>query len=109
MTRRAVLMATVAILAIALRASAHDEIRIIGTVVEAEATHLVLKTSTGNTVTLGVGKGTVVFRQGPNRDDQKVTMAEVEAGLYVVVDAFGDSEEDASAEVIRIVPPPSTR
>ncbi len=40
-----------------------------------------------------------------SRDKKKVDAAELTVGLTVVVDAYGDSEEDLLALEIRIVPP----
>jgi hypothetical protein len=53
---------------------------------------------------MDITKETVV-----TRDKKKVPVAELKAGLNVVVDARGDSLEELEVVSIRIVPPPAKR
>jgi len=84
--------------------SAHDEFRIIGTVASYKANVLAVKRKEGTTVSINVDKQTLI-----TRDKKKVTPAELTAGLTVVVDAYGDYEDDSLALEIRIVPPIAAR
>jgi hypothetical protein len=94
-------LAIVMMLAIgAARASAHDNFRIIGTLVKYENSTIQVKKKEGNTVSIKVDKQTAV-----SRDKKKVPASELRAGQSLVVDAYGDAEDDALAIEIRIVPP----
>lgn len=80
--------------------SAHDNYRIIGTVVKLAGTTLEVKqTKDGKTVEMEMTKTSRV-----TRDKKKVTTAELKAGINVVVDARGDSILDLDVVEIRIVP-----
>lgn len=83
---------------------AHDEFRIIGTVAAYKASVLQVAKKDGKTVSIRVDKQTLV-----TRDKKKVTASELAAGLTVVVDAYGDTEDDSLALEIRIVPPIAAR
>lgn len=82
----------------ALPLGAHDDYRIIGTVVKASATALEMKNKEGKKFALDLNKQTVV-----KRDNQKLGVSELKPGMNVVVDALGDSEADLLAIEIRIV------
>lgn len=82
--------------------SAHDNYRIIGTVVKLSGTTLEVKqTKDGKTVEMELTKTSRV-----TRDKKKVTTAELKAGTNVVVDARGDSILDLDVVEVRIVPAP---
>lgn len=85
--------------------SAHDNYRIIGTVVKLAGTTLDVKqTKDGQTVSMEVTKTSRV-----TRDKKKVTTAELKAGIHVVVDARGDSLLDLDIVEVRIVPAPGKK
>ena len=83
---------------------AHDNFRIIGTVASYKANQLAVKKAEGQTVSIRLDKQTLI-----TRDKKKVTPADLTAGLTVVVDAYGDYEDDSLALEIRIVPPIAAR
>ena len=98
---RTLVTAVLAILALASPSlSAHDEFRIIGTVARHENSTLQVKNREGKTLSVRLDKQTVI-----TRDKKKVPPTELKTGLSVVVDAYGDTEEDSLALEIRIVPP----
>src|SRR5829696_2694369 len=101
MTRRLVIAGLLAgLVAGAAPAAAHDDYRIIGTLVNASAKALDVKqTKDGKTISMRIDEATLV-----TRDKKKVGSAELKAGLSVVVDASGDSLDDLVALEIRIVP-----
>ncbi len=84
--------------------SAHDEFRIIGTVASYKANVLAVKKKEGQTVSIRLDKQTLI-----TKDKKKVVPADLTAGLTVVVDAYGDFEDDSLALEIRIVPPIAAR
>ena len=88
----------------AATAFAHDTFRIIGTVVKYENSLLTMKSRDGNMLEIHLDKQTVI-----NRDKKKVAATELRPGLSVVVDAYGDTEDDSLALEIRIVPPIAAR
>ena len=103
--RQVQIIAVVAMLALgSVPASAHDEFRIIGTVARYENSTLQVKNREGKTLSVRLDKQTVI-----TRDKKKVTPTELKTGLSVVVDAYGDTEEDSLALEIRIVPPIAAR
>jgi hypothetical protein len=85
-------------------AFAHDTFRIIGTVVKYENSLLTMKSREGNVLGIHLDKQTVI-----NRDKKKVPASELKPGLSIVVDAYGDTEDDSLALEIRIVPPIAAR
>lgn len=102
---RTLVTAVLAILALASPSlSAHDEFRIIGTVARYENSTLQVKSREGKTLSVRLDKQTVI-----TRDKKKVPPTELKTGLSVVVDAYGDTEEDSLALEIRIVPPIAAR
>jgi hypothetical protein len=101
MTRRATLLIVLLLsAAAAARLSAHDDFRIIGTLEKVQDREIAVKEETGRVVSIGVSKQTTV-----KQDKQDVTVAALKVGQTVVVDAYGDSKDDALALEIRIVPP----
>lgn len=103
MQRRTILAAALAVVLSAAGLMAHDDYRIIGTVVRVSATALQVKqTKDGKTIGMKVDSATIV-----TRDKKKVAFSDLKAGQYVVVDASGDSLEDLVALEVRLVPPPT--
>ncbi|OFW03769.1 MAG: hypothetical protein A3I61_16040 [Acidobacteria bacterium RIFCSPLOWO2_02_FULL_68_18] len=83
---------------------AHDEFRIIGTVARHQNSTLQVKNREGKTISVRLDKQTVI-----TRDKKKIPPAELKTGLSVVVDAYGDTEDDSLAIEIRVVPPIGAR
>ena len=79
---------------------AHEDYRVIGTVMKYQDSRIEVESKDGNTTSIRLDRQTAI-----TRDTQKVDVTELEVGLSVVVDAYGDSAEDALALEIRIVPP----
>ena len=101
MMRRRTTLAIAIMLAIgATQLSAHDNFRIIGTLMKHEDSKIDVKKKEGNTVTITLDKQTQI-----TRDKKKVAASELRAGQSLVVDAYGDTEDDSLAIEIRIVPP----
>ena len=96
------LMMTFAILigVVTAPASAHDDFRIIGTLTKHADSKIEVKKREGNTVSIRLDKQTAI-----SRDKQKVPASELRVGQSLVVDAYGDTENDSLALEIRIVPP----
>ena len=84
--------------------SAHDEFRIIGVVASYKQNVVAVKKKEGQTVSIRLDKQTLI-----TRDKKKRAPADLTAGLTVVVDAYGDFEDDSLALEIRIVPPIAAR
>ena len=102
MTRRIFSLVTLTILVFcATQALAHDEYRIIGTVMAFQNSQLQVKDRQGKTFTVKVNTETYIHR---DKEKQKVVASELKAGRSVVVDALGDSEADLVAAEVRIVP-----
>ena len=105
MTRRT-MMITLGLLlgalaATATPAAAHNEYRIIGTIVSVTPTKLAVKqTKDAKVITMKMDKTVVV-----KKDDQKVALSLLKAGLSVVVDACGDSLDKLDVLEVKIVPP----
>ena len=79
---------------------AHDDYRIIGTVLKVSAGKLDVKqTKDGKTISMKTDAATLV-----TRDKKKVSSAELKTGTNVVVDARGDSLKDLIVLEVRIVP-----
>jgi hypothetical protein len=82
--------------------SAHDNYRIIGTVVKLAGTALDVKqTKDGKIVSMDMTKTSRV-----TRDKKKVNVSEIKPGTSVVVDARGDSIFELDVIEVRIVPAP---
>jgi hypothetical protein len=84
--------------------SAHDEFRIIGTISSYKGEVLTVKKKEGEVVGVRVDKQTLI-----TKDKKKLTPADLTAGLTVVVDSYGDYEDESLALEIRIVPPIAAR
>lgn len=101
MIRRLTVLCVVLVLAGgAVQLSAHDEFRIIGTLERHQNATIAVKKSTGKTVSIRLDKQTAI-----SRNNKKVDATALKVGQSVVVDAYGDTEEDSLALEIRIVPP----
>ncbi len=106
MTRRLMMAGVlVALIAGVARVAAHDDYRVIGTIVKASAKSLDVKqTKDGKTITMAMDETTLV-----TRDKKTIGAKELKAGLSVVVDARGDSLEDLLVVEVRIVPLPTKK
>ena len=82
----------------AAQAFAHDEYRIIGTIVVRQDSKLEVKSKEGKMFSVKMDGETLVYR-----DNKKVNAAELRAGRHVVVDALGDSLADLFAVEVRII------
>lgn len=78
---------------------AHENFRIIGTLTKHQNSQIEVKNREGRTITIKLDKQTEV-----TQDKKKVETSELRVGRSVVVDAYGDSEDDLLALEIRIVP-----
>ena len=84
---------------------AHDDYRIIGTVLKVSAGKLDVKQAKdGKTISMKTDAATLV-----TRDKKKVSSAELKTGTNVVVDARGDSLQDLVVLEVRIVPAPAAK
>lgn len=84
---------------------AHDDYRIIGTVLKVSAGKLDVKqTKDGKTISMKTDAATLV-----TRDKKKVSSAELKTGTNVVADARGDSLKDLVVLEVRIVPAPAAK
>jgi len=79
---------------------AHEEFRIIGTLAKHQDSTIQVKSRTGKTVSIRLDKQTAI-----SRDNKKVDATALRVGQSLVVDAYGDTENDSLAVEIRIVPP----
>ena len=79
---------------------AHDDFRIIGTLMKHEASKIEVKNKEGKTISIRLDKQTAI-----SRDKKKVAPSELRVGQSLVVNAYGDTEDDSLAIEIRIVPP----
>ena len=84
----------------AVRLSAHDEFRIIGTLEKHQNSTIAVRKNTGKTVLIRLDKQTAI-----TQDKKKVDTTALKVGQSLVVDAYGDTEDDSLAIEIRIVPP----
>jgi len=106
MTRRFMLaVGIVAMMLSVTPAWAHDEYRIIGTVLKVSKDRLDVKqTKDGKTISMLIDQLTIVTRDG-----KKVNVSELKAGRYVVVDGIGDSISDLLVLEAKIVPAPAAK
>ncbi len=106
MTRRLMMAGVlVALIAGVARVAAHDDYRVIGTIVKVSAKSLDVKqTKDGKTIAMAMDEATLV-----TRDKKTIGAKELKAGLNVVVDARGDSLEDLLVVEVRIVPLPTKK
>jgi hypothetical protein len=101
MSRRVTIACVVLMLAgIAAGLSAHDEFRIIGTLEKLQSARISVKKTTGPTVSVRIDKQTAI-----TQDKKKVDATALKVGQSLVIDAYGDTEDDSLALEIRIVPP----
>jgi hypothetical protein len=95
-----ILTIAVAVLIAAAPLRAHDEYRIIGTVMKITADQIDVKqVKDGKVIEIDINKQTKV-----TRDKKPAAMKEVKVGGSVVVEALGDSILDLTALEIRLVP-----
>ena len=80
--------------------SAHDNFRIIGTLEKHQNSVIVVKKNTGATVSIKIDKQTDV-----TQDKKTVGPVALKLGQSLVIDAYGDEENNSLALEIRIVPP----
>jgi hypothetical protein len=93
-------LAIVVVVALAAsQAFAHDHFRVIGTLTKHQNSQIEVKNREGKTTSIRLDKQTEV-----TQDKKKVQTTELKVGRSVVVDAYGDSEDDLLALEIRIVP-----
>src|SRR5215216_3269643 len=106
MTRRFMIAAGIVAMMLSVTpAWAHDDYRIIGTVLKISAGKLDVKqTKDGKTISMKTDKETIV-----TRDKKKVSNAELKVGTNVVVDARGDSLQDLLVLEVKIVPAPTAK
>jgi hypothetical protein len=95
--------------------SAHDDFRIVGSIVSMDARARVLTVrmipqpgDDAETVEQNV-RITLPGFVTTERDGKPIGLADLERGLYVVVDAQGHDYTDLEAVKVRIVPPPPGR
>jgi hypothetical protein len=101
MMRAVTVWAIVMILLVgATSVGAHDDFRIIGTLMKHENSTIEVKNKAGKTISIRLDKQTAI-----SRDNKKVAASELRVGQSLVVDAYGDTEDDSLALEIRIVPP----
>ena len=101
MTRR-LMLTLLAFVAAAIPALAHDDYRIIGTIVKVDANRIDVKqTRDKKVVSMLMETSTLV-----TRDKKKVARTELKVGANVVVDARGDDVDDLSVVEIKLVPAP---
>lgn len=79
---------------------AHDDFRIIGTLMKRGNSTIEVKNKAGKTISIKLDAQTAI-----SRDNKKVAASELRVGQSLVVDAYGDTEDDSLALEIRIVPP----
>ena len=77
--------------------SAHDKIRITGTIVKVQAMQLDVKALDGATYEIDMNESTQVMRER-----KKVLQSELRPGLRVTVDALGHDMFDLEAVLVRI-------
>ena len=101
MLGRSVTIATLAMLVIGVgHAFGHDYFRVNGIVTQYQDSTIDVKNRDGKTVSVRLDRRTKI-----TREREEVEAKELRAGLTVVVDAYGDTEDDLLALDIRIVPP----
>ena len=101
MTKQIVAIVTFATLMLGAGAAfGHEYFRVIGTVTNYRDSTLDVKSREGRTTSVRLDGQTIV-----TRDREEVEAGELKGGLSVVVDAYGDTEDDLLALDIRIVSP----
>jgi hypothetical protein len=106
MTKRLMIAVTMAALMLTVRSAwAHEEYRIIGTVLKVSTDRLAVKqTKDGKTFSMLTDSQTIY-----TRDKKKVKRADLKVGTNVVVDGIGDTIEDLLVLEVKIVPPPAKK
>ena len=82
-----------------VRSFAHERFRVIGTIAKQTKATITVKKKDAKTTSIHLDKQTEI-----SRDGKRVEALELKVGRSVVVDAYGDSEDDLLAVEIRIVP-----
>ncbi len=101
MTRLArFLLIPIVLATVVMPLAAHDEFRIIGTLEKQQASAISVKKRTGGTVSIKINKQTEI-----TQNNKKVDTTALKVGQSLVIDAYGDTEDDSLAIEIRIVPP----
>ena len=103
MIRAVVRVVTFAILlSSTMSLAAHDQFRIIGTIVKFEKLQLYVDTAEGGVSTFQLQQGTPVYR-----DKKRVAATELKAGHSVVVDVMGETlhDDDLFVVAVTLVPP----
>ena len=77
-----------------------EDFRVIGTLLKHQESVIEVESRDGRMTSIRLDRQTLITRNA-----EKVEAAELQVGLSVVVDAYGDSLEDLLALEIRIVPP----
>ncbi|MFP6828606.1 MAG: hypothetical protein VCC36_06140 [Gammaproteobacteria bacterium] len=101
------MMRVVAVSALALGAGhafAHEDFRVIGTVMSHQDSSIEVQSRDGTMTSIRLDRQTLI-----TRDTKTVAAAQLEIGVSVVVDAYGDSTNDLLALDIRIVSPIATQ
>jgi hypothetical protein len=100
MTRRlSILVAAALLIYTSASLLAHEHIRVIGDVTSIQETMISVKKKDATIKSIRIDKQTVVVRNA-----KKVPLSDVKIGQSVVVDGYGDSEDDLLAIEILIVP-----
>ena len=100
---RQMMTKVIAVAALALGAGhafAHEDFRVIGTVMSHQGSNIEVQSKDGRMTSIRLDRQTLI-----TRDTKTVAATQVETGVSVVVDAYGDSADDLLALEIRIVPP----
>lgn len=102
-TRLVMVVGIVAMMLVGVSVWAHDDYRIIGTVLKVSAGKLDVKQARdGKTISMKTDHDTIV-----TRDKKKVSNAELKVGTSIVVDARGDSLQDLLVVEVAIVATPA--
>ena len=103
MIKRVLIGTLVAALSLSTAVLAHDDYRIIGTVLSVTPSRIDVKQRKDKkTISMLIDGATLV-----TRDKKKVARSEVKVGGNVVVDARGDDIDDLQAVEIKLVPAPT--
>jgi hypothetical protein len=99
MTKRVMTIAIAVAVVLGTHAFAHENFRVIGMLTKHQDSRIDVRNREGRTISIKLDKQTEV-----TQDKKKVDVAELKVGRSVVVDAYGDTEDDLLALEIRIVP-----
>jgi hypothetical protein len=101
MTRRLMMVLTATVLCFSVpRLFAHEHYRVVGTITKHEKSSIIVKDKNSKLMTVYLDKKTKI-----TKDKKKVPVTDLKVGTSVVVDAYGDGEDDLLALDIMIVPP----